>query len=154
MLCLCKVPLGCCKKSTIPNWKQHLEGGQQHICTLCPAAVSISALFSASTCKRKKSVFLMSNFLQPPFFPKNLVWKMSTCWPLSEASPDPRNWYLKPGQSFFLWLRAGSTISELPYHFTLCLGDGICPARSSHCNKATKVVGSPWSLCQPKEGTP
>lgn len=40
----------------------------------------------------------------------------------------------------FWWLRAGSTISQLPYPFTLCMGDGIGPVQSSCCNKAARTV--------------
>lgn len=142
MLCLCKVPLGC-KKSTIPNWNQHLERRPTtHLHSLPCCNIYFYSVSASTLKKKKKKIDLNVQFFTATLSPKKLVWKTSIClwlsvWGISWS----QELILETWTKFnFLWLRAGSTISQLPYHFTLCVGDGICPARSSCCNKAAKTV--------------
>lgn len=120
--------------------------------SLCPVAVSTSTLFSATTLTRKKIILNVLVFCSDPSSPKNAKCQ-SDCHCLFKVFPDARNWSLKPRWNL-LFCGLGQdlpSLSSITVHRCMC--DGICPARFSCCNKATKTVNwvtwHPWECKSP-----
>lgn len=101
----------------------------------------------------KSNIILNDQFFYNHPSPPKMVWKMSTCLSLPIWGTFwPQELTLATWTEFaFLWLRAGSTISQFLNHFTLCVADAIGPARSFFLQQSWLYKAVNWVTWHPRE---